>query len=105
MMPIVGIPPAMSDDPECYVDQIFEKVLRTVSREHTLTCSSQDWRKGRRDEIADVKGLVVDVLQRHGRDAPMNRRMGKIAMAIEAGHLAAKPDNAALMFAAFNAVP
>jgi 2-dehydropantoate 2-reductase len=80
IMPIIGMPPVMSNDPERYVDQIFEKVLQTFSREDTLTCSLQDWRKGRRAEIADVNGLVVDVLARQGRDTPMNRRV------VEIGH-------------------
>lgn len=100
IMPIIGMPAVMSNHPERYVDQIFEKVLQTFSREDTLTCSLQDWRKGRRAEIADVNGLVVDVLKRHGRDAPMNRRVVEIAQDIEAGRLTAMPDNAALMIAA-----
>lgn len=100
IMPIIGMPAVMSNHPERYVDQIFEKVLQTFSREDTLTCSLQDWRKGRRAEIADVNGLVVDVLERHGRDAPMNRRVVEIAQDIEAGRLTAMPDNAALMIAA-----
>jgi 2-dehydropantoate 2-reductase len=103
IMPIIGMPPVMSNDPERYVDQIFEKVLQTFSREDTLTCSLQDWRKGRRAEIADVNGFVVDILRRQGRDAPMNRRVVEIALDIEAGRLAARPENAALMIATFKA--
>jgi 2-dehydropantoate 2-reductase len=101
IMPIIGMPPVMSNHPERYVDQIFEKVLQTFSREGTLTCSLQDWRKGRRAEIADVNGLVVDVLKRHGRNAPVNQRVVEIALEIEAGRLKPRPDNAALMIAAY----
>ena len=101
IMPIIGMPPVMSNDPERYVDQIFEKVLQTFSREDTLTCSLQDWRKGRRAEIADVNGLVVEVLKRQGRDAFINRRVVEIALDIEAGRLEPRPGNAALMIAAF----
>ena len=103
IMPIIGMPPVMSNHPERYVDQIFEKVLSTFSREDTLTCSLQDRRKGRRAEVADVNGLVVDVLSRQGRDAPVNRRVVEIALDIEAGRLNPRPDNAGLMIAAFKA--
>ena len=103
IMPIIGMPPAMSNHPERYVDQTFEKVLSTFSHEDTLTCSLQDWRKGRRAEVADVNGLVVDVLHRAGREAPVNRRVAQIALEIGAGRLDPKPDNAGLMIAAFKA--
>lgn len=104
IMPIIGMPPVMSNHPEGYVDQIFEKVLQTFSREDTLTCSLQDWRKGRRAEIADVNGLVVEVLERQGRKAPMNRRVVELALDIEAGRLKADPGNAALMIETFKAL-
>jgi 2-dehydropantoate 2-reductase len=103
IMPIIGMPPVMSNHPERYVDQIFEKVLSTFSREDTLTCSLQDWRKGRRAEIADVNGLVVEVLKAHGRDALVNRRVVEIALDIEAGRLKPEPANAEMMIAAFEA--
>ncbi len=99
IMPIIGMPPVMSNHPERYVDQIFDKVLSTFSREDTLTTSLQDWRKGRRAEIQEVNGWVVDILEKHGRLAPVNKRVVEIALDIEAGRLAAKPDNAALMIA------
>ena len=62
----------MSNDPERYVDQIFERVLTTYSREDTLVTSLQDWRKGRRAEVQEVNGWVIDVLRAHGKRAPMN---------------------------------
>lgn len=99
IMPIIGMPPVMSNHPERYVDQIFDKVLSTFSREDTLTTSLQDWRKGRRAEIQEVNGWVVDVLEKHGRAAPVNKRVVEIALDIESGRLEAKPDNAALMIA------
>ena len=92
----------MSNHPERYVDQIFEKVLTTYSREDTLTTSLQDWRKGRRAEVDDVNGYVVKTLKAHGVDAPINRRVVEIARDIEAGRLEAKPENARLMIAAFD---
>ena len=93
IMPIIGMPPSMSNDPERYVDEIFEKVLSTFSREDTLTTSLQDWRKGRRAEVDEVNGWVVKVLQAHGRSAPVNQRVVEVALQIEAGLLAPQSDN------------
>ncbi|MGY9048297.1 hypothetical protein P775_22535 [Puniceibacterium antarcticum] len=85
IMPIIGMPPVMSNHPERYVDEIFEEVLRTFSREDTLTTSLQDWRKGRRAEIDEVNGWVVKTLAAHGKQAPVNEHVVKIAFEIEAG--------------------
>ncbi len=90
IMPIIGMAPVMSNHPERYVDEIFAEVLKTFSREDTLTTSLQDWRKGRRAEVAEVNGWVVDILRAHGRDAPVNRLITDMAFDIEAGR--ARPD-------------
>lgn len=94
IMPIINMPPVMSNHPERYVDQIFEKVLTTFSRDDTLTTSLQDWRKGRRAEVDEVNGLVVDILRAHGRDAPVNRMVVEIAKEIEQGARRPARDNA-----------
>ncbi|WP_205965811.1 ketopantoate reductase family protein [Paracoccus liaowanqingii] len=85
IMPIIGMPPVMSNHPERYVDEIFEEVLKTFSRDDTLTTSLQDWRKGRRAEVEEVNGWVVKTLAKQGRTAPINRRIVSIALGIEAG--------------------
>lgn len=104
IMPIIGMTPVMSNHPERYVDEIFEEVLRTFSREDTLTCSLQDWRKGRRAEIREVNGWVVDTLAAHGKAAPMNARVVRIALDIEAGRQPLTPGNAALLIEAHRAL-
>lgn len=103
IVPIIGMPPVISNDPERYVDEIFEEVLRTFSREDTLTCSLQDWRKGRRAEVDEVNGWVVRTLSRHGQTAPMNARVVEIAREIETGYLQRSPDNAPLLREAYAA--
>ncbi len=102
IMPIIGMPPITSNHPERYVDQIFEEVLKTFSRPDTLVTSLQDWRKGRRAEVQEVNGWVVDILKSHGKDAPMNRRVVEIAFEIEAGKRAYDPANAADLIEARN---
>lgn len=94
IVPIIGMPPITTNDPDRYVDQIFEEVLKTFSQADTLTTSLQDWRKGRKAEIKEVNGFVVDTLKRFGRAAPMNERVIEVALDIEDGKLAAQPSNA-----------
>lgn len=97
IMPIIGMPPVMSNHPERYVDQIFDEVLKTFSRPDTLTTSLQDWRKGRRAEVQEVNGWVVDILRAHGREAPINQKVMDIAFEIEAGTREARPENAQIL--------
>ena len=99
IVPIIGLPPVTTNDPDRYVDQIFDEVLQTFSRSDTLTTSLQDWRKGRRAEVQEVNGLVVDVFRKFGQDAPINGRVIEMAYEIERGARAAHPDNAAPLVA------
>ena len=85
IMPIIGMPPVMSNHPERYVDEIFDEVLKTFSRDDTLTTSLQDWRKGRRAEIDEVNGWVVKMLAAHGKAAPVNDHVVRLACEIEQG--------------------
>ncbi len=93
--PIIGMPPVMSNHPERYVDDILDQVLTTYSQADTLTCSLQDWRKGRRAEVDEVHGVVIDILAAQGQTAPVNAHVVTLARAIEAGHLAPNPANLA----------
>jgi 2-dehydropantoate 2-reductase len=94
VVPIIGLPPITTNDPERYVDRIFDEVLRTFSRPDTLTTSLQDWRKGRRAEIREVNGYVIDVLRKSGVEAPINQLIVEIALDIERGALQASASNA-----------
>ena len=94
IIPIIGMPPVTTNHPERYVDQIFDEVLKTFSKSDTLVTSLQDWRKGRRAEVQEVNGWVVDILKSHGRTALMNQRVVEIALEIEAGKREASPENA-----------
>jgi 2-dehydropantoate 2-reductase len=97
VVPIIGLPPITTNDPERYVDRIFDEVLKTFSRPDTLTTSLQDWRKGRRAEIQEVNGYAIDVLRKSGIDAPINQRVVEMALDIERGALEASPNNAAAL--------
>ena len=95
VIPIIGLPPITTNDPDRYVDKIFDEVLTIFSRPDTLTCSLQDWRKGRRAEIQEVNGYAVDILRKAGVDAPFNQRVIEMAYEIENGTREASPNNAA----------
>ena len=103
IVPIIGMPPVTTNNPERYVDKIFEEVLTVFSQADTLTTSLQDWRKGRRAEIQEVNGWVVDILKAHGQPAPMNQRIMEIAFEIESGKLEAKVENSKLLIEAYEA--
>jgi 2-dehydropantoate 2-reductase len=104
IVPIIGMPPMTGNHPERYVDHIFEEVLTIFSQPDTLTTSLQDWRKGRRAEVREVNGWVVDTLRAHGQDAPVNRRVVEVALEIEKGAREAKPENARLLVEALAAL-
>jgi 2-dehydropantoate 2-reductase len=105
IVPIIGMPPVMSNHPDRYVDQIFEEVLKTFSQPDTLTTSLQDWRKGRRAEVREVNGFVVDKLRSVGRNSPVNQRVVEIALDIERGILEARPENSKLLLEAPQGAP
>jgi len=102
IVPIIGLPPVTSNDPDRYVDRIFDEVLKTFSRPDTLTTSLQDWRKGRRAEIQEVNGYAIDVLRKSGKEAPINQRVVEMAYQIENGQLEASPDDAAALIQCLN---
>jgi 2-dehydropantoate 2-reductase len=104
MVSIIGMPALTTNSPERYVDQIFEEVLKTFSKEDTLVTSLQDWRKGRRAEVQEVNGWVVDILRSHGRSAPINQRVMDIAFEIEGGEREVQPGNSKFLIEAYEAV-
>jgi 2-dehydropantoate 2-reductase len=104
IIPIIGMPPITTNHPERYVDQIFDEVLKTFSRPDTLVTSLQDWKKGRRAEIQEVNGWVVDILKSHGREAPMNKLVVDMGFEIESGKREYHVDNAKGLIAAFKKI-
>lgn len=62
---------------------LLDQVLRHFTSRSTLTTCLQDWRKGRRNEVHEINGLVVDILG--ASQAPANTRVVELAEAIERG--------------------
>jgi 2-dehydropantoate 2-reductase len=99
LRPIFGMTDAALDDPDRFAEQLYEQVLARFTSPDTKTTSLQDWIKGRRNEVHEINGLVVDVLTGLGADAPLNSRVVEVARRIEAGEIERSPSNAALLLA------
>ena len=104
IIPIIGMPPVTTNHPERYVDAIFDEVLTVFSKPDTLVTSLQDWRKGRRAEVQEVNGWVVDILKAHGKPSPMNQRVMEVAFEIERGEREYCIDNAKDLIATYRAI-
>lgn len=79
--------------PEDYVRSLVDKLLADYVRPTTLSTVLQDWRRGRRCEVDQINGHVVDVLRAHGRAAPVNAAVVELAHRVEAGERARGPEN------------
>lgn len=97
LVPIFGMTADDLLSPDEYAEILIGRVLTDYSFPNTLTTVLQDWRKGRRSEVSEINGLVVDVLNAHGQPAPANERTVELARLIESGELAAGPQNVELL--------
>ncbi len=97
LVPIFGMTAADVVEADSYAEVLLGRVLSDYSFPDTLTTVLQDWRKGRRAEVAEINGLAVDVLRAQGESAPANERTVELARRIEAGELAAHPSNVELL--------
>jgi 2-dehydropantoate 2-reductase len=83
--PIFGMGGDAAWNPTTYMATILDELLANYVLSHSRSTILQDWMKGRRAEIADINGLVVSGLARHGQPAPVNRAIVELALEIEAG--------------------
>ena len=97
LVPIFGDRRVEVNDPDHHATVLFDAVLKGWTLSDTRVASLQDWIKGRRAEIDEINGLVVDGQEGLGGDAPVNRRLVEIARRIERGELAPDPANADLL--------
>ncbi|HEY6574581.1 MAG TPA: ketopantoate reductase C-terminal domain-containing protein, partial [Mycobacterium sp.] len=98
--PILGLGDADVVHPDRYVEQLFDEVLRHFTLPDTRTTVLQDWMKGRRSEVREINGLVVDLQRRLGGLAPANAARVELAVRIEDGSLEAGPGNLGLLLEA-----
>ncbi|WBM81019.1 NAD(P)-binding domain-containing protein [Cryobacterium breve] len=97
LVPIFGLTEDQVSEPDQYAEDLLGEVLEKYSLPDTRTTVLQDWMKGRRAEVDEVNGLVVEVLARVGQPAPYNAHTVEIARRIEAGELERGPQNLQLL--------
>src|SRR5215212_8897314 len=94
-VPIFGLAGVDASNPEGVVDAMLDAVMARWSLPHTRTTVLQDWMKGRRSEVDQINGLVLQEQARlGGRPCPANARVVEVAHRIERGELALDPSNA-----------
>jgi 2-dehydropantoate 2-reductase len=95
IVPIIGLTDIDPSDPDGLVDRMLDAVYTNWSLPHTKTTVLQDWQKGRRGEVDQLNGYVVDVITGLGDTAPANSRTVEIAHLVESGELRPDPQLAA----------
>lgn len=97
LTPIFNIEISEEVTPESYARDLLDGVLNSYTHASTLTTVLQDWRKGRRAEIEEIHGFVVDTGRTFGCSVEMNQHVLNIARNIEDGTLSASPQNLSLL--------
>lgn len=97
LVPIFGLSSDRVAEPDQYAEDLLGEVLDKYSMPDTLTTVLQDWMKGRRAEVAEINGHVVDVMGRAGLAAPYNRHTVDLAQRIESGSLRRGVENLDLL--------
>jgi 2-dehydropantoate 2-reductase len=99
LVPILGLREENVGTPEKFAEQLLGVVHDEYSIPGQKTTVLQDWMKGRRSEVDQVNGLVVDQQRKLGGKAPVNERIVEVAHKIESGELSRKAGNADLLLA------
>ena len=97
IVPILGKSRVEENDPEHYATALIDAVLSGWALPTTKVAVLQDWQKGRRGEVDDINGLVVNEQRRLGGQAPVNAKLVEIARRIERGELVPHPSNVSLL--------
>lgn len=97
VVPIFGMSEDEAKSPEQFTEVLLDAVLNDYTLPSTRTTVLQDWMKGRRSEVDQINGLVVDEQRRLGGRAPANELAVELAHRIESGELKAEPANARLL--------
>jgi 2-dehydropantoate 2-reductase len=93
VVPIFGLGPEDVLHPATVVETLLDRLLDGFVLPHSTSTILQDWTKGRRSEVDDINGHVVEAAARLGSDAPVNAAVVDVAHAIERGDLHPDPSN------------
>lgn len=99
LVPILGLREENVGTPEEFAEQLLGVVHDEYSIPGQKTTVLQDWIKGRRSEVNQVNGLVVEQQRKLGGKAPVNERVVEIAHKIESGEIDREAGNVDLLLA------
>ncbi len=97
MLPIFGKTADEVPNSDQYALDLLDAVLESYSLPDTRVAVLQDWQKGRRAELDGFNGYIVELRERLGGEAPVNRAILEIGERIERGELVPSLENAALL--------
>lgn len=97
ILPIFGLPPEAVARPDTVVETLLDTLLTGFVMPDSKTTVLQDWAKGRKSEVDELNGLVVDTAAAQGRPAPVNSAVVSLAHSIERGELKPVPENLELL--------
>ena len=83
IVPIFGLGPDEVLHPATVVETLLARLLDSFVLPHSTSTILQDWTKGRRSEVDDINGHVVEAAARLGSEAPVNAAVVDVAHAIE----------------------
>ncbi|MCU1477077.1 MAG: hypothetical protein JWQ64_1770 [Subtercola sp.] len=95
-VPIFGVD-VDATAPLRFIETLLDKVVFEYALPNSRTTVLQDWMKGRRSEVHEINGLVVEKAAESALAAPANQRTVAVASQIEAGELDAQPSNVRLL--------
>jgi 2-dehydropantoate 2-reductase len=93
ILPIFGLKPEDVSDREHAVEKLLDTLMSGFVLPETTTTVLQDWTKGRRSEVDDLNGLVVNQFNLAGKDAAVNRAIVQVAHQIERRQIAPSVQN------------
>ena len=96
-VPIFGMKPDDIRQSNRLVETLLDTLVKGFTIESTLTTVLQDWMKGRRSEVDNLNGQIVDEARRLGLSTPVNSAIAELARRIEQGVLKPGPENLGLL--------
>ena len=93
--PIFGMEGEEASDPSTYVATILDELVANYILPESRSTVLQDWMKGRRSEVTELHGSVVDLASRYDVPAPVNQAVLEFGHAIEQGRITAGIHNVA----------
>lgn len=87
IVPIFGLPDLDPEQPRDFISKLLDEVIYTNAQPFSRVAALQDWMKGRRSEINEMNGPIVEKGAGIGHPTPYNGRSLEIARRIERGEL------------------